>query len=262
MKRRHIQLDPNGVAAPAQRAAMISSDVIAASLTALAEGELTKPSMPNQFIRYQVRGPEITSDERREMYENWLLAKGFQDLARGVRESLEEAFLYLNLVKIPSPQRITLQTVQDMLDTTRKRASLLKFPTLFAKVNAGLTAPVQFEKEFLSIQKARNCLEHRGGIVGKQDINDENETILTLSFPRMKLFYMRGDEEIEVAPNEPVNAQDGEAYVDILGRYVTRSKTYGIGERIKFTPAEFSEIAMSCSFFGTELAGKLPILAA
>jgi len=53
----HMKLDTMGVAAPTQRAALIALDVIAASLSALAEGELQKPEMPNQFIRYQIRGP-------------------------------------------------------------------------------------------------------------------------------------------------------------------------------------------------------------
>ena len=87
----HIKLDPNSVAASVVKAAIITSDVVAAALTALQEGELTKPDMPNQFIRHQIHGPQMTSDQRRETYQNWLLAKGFQDLARGVRESLEEA---------------------------------------------------------------------------------------------------------------------------------------------------------------------------
>src|SRR6202521_929244 len=56
-----------------------------------------KPEMPNLFIRYQIRGPEMISDQRRAMYENWLLARGFQDLARRIRESLGEAALYLSI---------------------------------------------------------------------------------------------------------------------------------------------------------------------
>jgi hypothetical protein len=50
--------------------------------------------------------------------------------------------------------------------------------------------------------------------------------------------------------------------VDILGRLTTRSKSYALGERITFTPEEFSEIAMACSRFGSELARKLPTLSA
>ena len=257
----HIKLDPNSVAASVVRAAIITSDVVAAALTALQEGELTKPDMPNQFIRHQIHGPQMTSDQRRETYQNWLLAKGFQDLARGVRESLEEAALYLALITKPPKQVSTSSSLGDVLETMRKPATRLSFPILLDRVNARLTSPLEFVQEFLSIQTVRNSLEHRNGIVGKQDLDDGGST-LTLTFPRWKFFYMRGEEEIEIAPGEPVDAQNEQPLVNILGRLTTRSKSYALGERITFTPEEFSEIAMACGRFGFELAHKLPTLSA
>jgi hypothetical protein len=102
----------------------------------------------------------------------------------------------------------------------RKPATRLSFPKLLDRVNAGLTSPLEFVQEFLSIQTVRNSLEHRNGIVGKQDLDDGGST-LTLTFPRWKFFYMRGEEEIEIAPGEPVDAQNGQPLVDILGRLTT-----------------------------------------
>jgi hypothetical protein len=98
MRQLHVNLDPNGVAVPAQRAALIASDVVAACLSAVAEGELSKPEIPSRCISYRFNGPEITSDERRLLYQHWLLAKGFQDLARGIRETLEEAIFYVTML--------------------------------------------------------------------------------------------------------------------------------------------------------------------
>lgn len=166
-----IILNRGAVAASAQRAAMVSIDVVAAALTAFAEGYLSKPTMPDQFIQFQIRGPEMTSEERRTMYENWLLAKGFQELARGVRESLEEAAVYLDLISNPPKRVSTSSTLDDLFESRRKRVSRLAFPKLLATVNAGLTSPVSFALEFLSIQKVRNCLEHRGGVERKEDLD-------------------------------------------------------------------------------------------
>jgi hypothetical protein len=256
-----ITLNPSGVATPAQHAAIVSTDVVAAALTAFAEGNLAKPTMPDQFVQLQIRGPELTSDERRMMYENWLLAKGFQDLARGVRESLEEAALYLALISRPTRSVPTSISLEDLFDTMRKPAARLPFPELLARVNAGLTSPLEFEREFLSIQRVRNCLEHRGGMVRKQDLDDQ-AAALTLSFPRLKVFYMRGNEEIELARDERVDDGTHEPEVQILGRIGTRSRTYQLGERVTFTANEFSEIAMACSFFAKQLASRLPVISA
>src|ERR1700720_1112195 len=95
-------------------------------------------------------------------------------------------------------------SLEDLFDTIRKPAASWPFPKLLAHVNAGLTSPLEFEREFLSIQRVRNCLEHRGGIVRKQDLDDQ-AAALTLSFPRLKVFYMRGSEEIELAGDERVD---------------------------------------------------------
>jgi hypothetical protein len=255
----YLKLDRNMVAVPVQRAAMVSIDVVAAAMTAFAGSDLVKPSMPNQFVRFRFRGPEMTSDERRSMYENWLLAKGFHDLARGIRESLEEAAVYLGIIANPPTRIPTTATLEDLFASYRKTASKLLFPKLLAWVNARLTVPLEFEREFLSIQKVRNCMEHRAGIVRKQDL-DGDEAAFTLRFPHLKIFYMRRNAEIEISPDERVNAEDDQPEVQILGRIESRSRIYQPGEQITFTSDEFTEIARACSFFGRELADKLPAI--
>jgi hypothetical protein len=60
-----ITLNRAGVAAPVQLAAIASSDVIASGLTAFAADTLAKPTMPDQFPEVQIRGPEMTSGQRR-----------------------------------------------------------------------------------------------------------------------------------------------------------------------------------------------------
>lgn len=250
-----LQFDRHMVSAPAQIAAIVSIDVIAASLTAFADGELSKPSMPRQFLHLQILGPPLTTDQRRGMYESWLLAAGFHSLVRGVRESLELAAVCSKLLteamRIPSSV-----SWPDLLDDLQKPFSRLSFPDLMAAVDAKLSSPLGFADEFLSLQKVRNCLEHRAGVVRRQDIDAAGT--LTLTFPRMKVFYMRGSEEVEIQKHERVDACDGEPAVQLLGRLVPRSRTYRLGERITFTASEFSEIAMACSYFGNELANKLP----
>jgi hypothetical protein len=188
------------------------------------------------------------------MYASWLLAKGFQDLARGIRETLEEAIMYLEVVTW-QPQR-TFPKFHEDIANIRKRAAGLTFPKLLAKVNSRLIEPVIFEPAFLSIQKARNCLEHRGGIVGPQDC-DHEDTALILSFPRLKVFYCRKGEEVEVRRNEPIDAQDDQAEVQLLARIELRSKRYQQGERIALTAGDFGEIAMACHYFASDLARKL-----
>ena len=87
------------MAAPVQRIVTTAAQTVAASFAAFSEVDLNTPTSGDSVV-YQFRfiDQEPTSDERRTMYQNWLVSKGLQDLVRGVHESLEAAFVYTMLV--------------------------------------------------------------------------------------------------------------------------------------------------------------------
>ncbi|WP_143761356.1 hypothetical protein [Sphingobium chlorophenolicum] len=257
----NITLNPSGVAAPAQRAALISSEVVGTALRALAKDDLSRPDMQGGHWGYQFNGLTMSDDERRETYQNWLLSKGFQDIARGIRETLEEAVLFISLAQ-RKPCITTLEQFETDIAEIRANAAKPHFPKLLETVNAGLTEPLAFEAEFLSLQKVRNCLEHRGGCVGVRDIDASGS--LTLSFPRLRIFYRRGDTEVEVAPGEVIDTHEindpahvGKEVPIYISR-VTRVRTYALSEPVIISASDFYEIAMACHFFASDLTGKLP----
>ncbi len=260
----HIELNPNGVAAPAQRALIIASQVVGICLRGLANDDLSPPEMQGGFIGYKFDGLEMSDAERRETYQNWILSKGFQDLARGVRETLEEAVFYLAMVK-RQPGLTTWGAIETEIAEIRANAGKSSFPKLLEEVNAGLTEPMAFDAEFLSLQKARNCLEHRGGRVGARDVDGATST-MTLSFPRLRMFYRRGNEDIELAPGEVIDTHlpdnpfgKGED-VPIYMNRVMRSREYALGEPVVIAASDFYEIAMACQLFANDVAAKLPTL--
>lgn len=260
----NMELNPNGVAAPAQRVVIVASQVVATCIRAFENDELLTADLKSGFMAYQFNGIEMDDAEKRETYQNWVLSKGFQDLARGVRETLEEAVFYLEMIK-RKPGVTTLAKINADIAAVRKRAGAMNFPDLLSKVNAGLTEPMAFEDEFASIQKVRNCLEHRGGRVTEREVDADTNT-LSLRFPRLRMFYIRGDLEIELAAGEvidthsPDNPFGEQEDVPIYMNRVTRSREYKLGEAVKISSADFVEIAMACNLFASDLAAKLPTL--
>lgn len=107
--------------------------------------------------------------------------------------------------------------------------------------------------------------EKRGGVVGPRDV-DPGTKILSLHFPRLQLFYMRGSEEVELAMDEPIDTQSEDnpfgkgTGVQIYFKRVTRSRQYSLGEPVIITQPDFNEIAMACHLFAADLAAKLPKL--
>ena len=261
----NIQLNPNGVAAPTQRAVIIASRVVGTCLRALANDDLSLPEMKGGYMGYKFGGLDMTENEWRETHQNWVLSKGFQDLARGVRETLEEAIFYLGMIKKKSGMT-TMEQIEADMATIRAHAARLQFPQLLSEVNMGLIEPMTFDVEFMSLQKARNCLEHRGGLVGDRDV-DPATNMLTLSFPRLQTFYMSGEEQIEVIPGEAIDSHDPDnpfgkdETVSIYVKRVTRSREYFLGDPVVITASDFFEIAMACQLFACDVAAKLPTIA-
>lgn len=244
----HITLTADGVMAPALAAMKLNSEILSLTLATIDNADLDDPpDLPTGFFRLKFPGPNVSADDRRAAYGSWLLAKGFQDISRGVRESLEAAYIFIECVNLPD-QRSTIEVFRNI----QKSANGLPFPELLNRVNDGLSDPLHFEQEFLSLQKVRNCLEHRNGVVSEKDINHENR-FMRLSLPRLKMFIEREGEEVELYPNMRVEA--GEL---VVFRREIRERDFRVGERITFNAAEFDEIASACFFFANDLGHKLP----
>src|SRR5260370_2117895 len=167
-----LMLDAKAVAAPVHARGVKCREVVDFYFDAMAKADLTKkpPGIENVFFRFDVKGPDMTAESRRALYESWILAKAFQDLMRGVRASLEQAYLFTELILHPRRQTKSDSTLDDLIAPLLKEAADLNFPGLLAKVNSRLDAPLNFAPAYRSMQKARNCFEHRGVIVGKSDV--------------------------------------------------------------------------------------------
>lgn len=258
----HVTLQPDGVAAPAQRVVLLASQVVGTALRAFDADDCTQPASWGGNFGYQFSGLELPPAERRAAFRNWILAKGFQDLARGVRETLEEALFFLTMFGRPSGVMTTIAQIEADIAKIRASVAKLTFPALMEQVNKGLSEPMAFELEFRSLQNVRNCLEHRGGRVAAKDV-DPATGVLTLSFPRLKAFYLRGEEEVELMPGEVIDthAPDnpfGKEEVSINLRRVTRSRDYALDEPVVIDANDFFEIAMACHLFASDVATKLP----
>jgi hypothetical protein len=250
-----ITLQPSGVVAPILQALQQTLEVTSISVAAIQSTDFSKPQ-PDLSGEMSLRFEDQRSaDEKQRSYLNWLFAKGFQEYARGVRHALEEAFFYNTLIHKmmtnTTPQ--TWGEFEEIMGPVRRRAGHMLFPKLLSAVNAGLAEPLRFEKEFLSLQRVRNCLEHRAGIVGVDDVQPGDDR-LRLVFPRMIMFAKsESGEEIELRKNMYL-----EAGTSIGVKTVTENRDYPRGTMVTFTAEEIAGIGWGCWAFASELENKLP----
>ena len=106
--------------------------------------------IPMGFRLNDRRSPE----DKRTACSNWLLARGFQELARAVREALEEAYVYLAAFEFfQNPGPVTWGEFSPAIQQARKEAGSLCFPELLARVSSRAAKPLHFEEEFRSFQR-------------------------------------------------------------------------------------------------------------
>jgi hypothetical protein len=249
----NVTLNKDGVIGPAMDALRTAAGAIVVSLRAIDEADLEGPvEIAGPAMAFRLEDGEADAASRRDRYRNWLLAKGFQDLARGLRHTLEEACLWVELVR-KHGERIPEGDFAAMVEALRSRANRKNFPDLMTALNEGLSAKLHWEQQFMSLQKVRNCLEHRNGVVSA-DKDAAGSNALSLSIPRLQLVVKQGDTETELRPGLVVE-KGGE----VLVRVTTRQHDYAVGDRIVFTPDDFGEIAFACWMMAQDLATKLPV---
>ena len=87
-------------------------------------------------------------------------------------------------------------TLPEFLRPFQRKASALSFPKLLKAVNNELNPKIEFSAAYVSLQVARNCFEHRAGIVSK--IETHGKDSFDIHILRMKIFYLRNGEEVEL----------------------------------------------------------------
>jgi hypothetical protein len=105
------------------------------------------------------------------------------------------------------------------------------------------------------LQKVRNCLEHRNGVVGTEDVDSQSGE-LKLSFPRLRFSAQaEGKEEIEVNVGSYIEKDSV-----IKAGFVSEVRSFKLGEKVLITFKDFSDVGWGCWAFADELGKKLPKL--
>jgi hypothetical protein len=206
------------------------------------------------MISFGLSGSEpVDFAERKATYTNWLLSKAFQDLARAVNEALQEAYCYVEVLALPGGTS-TWGALQETIKSIQVKANKMHFPELLRHVGERLNTKLQFGEEYSSLQKVRNCLEHRAGVVGERDIVADGK--LKLRFPTYELVITESTgKETIVAQQEEIYVEGGGSVGFRIGRI---EKEFALGERVILTPFDFQQIAQGCIAFCADLGSKLP----
>lgn len=243
-----VALNPDGVAAPIHRSVRLAAEALTVCLPAAEVYDFTQPfdlGPATHRIRFE---PVADIEGRRSELSAWILAQAIGEVARGLRASLEEAYLYAVVARgLPC----AIEELQPMIDGARSDANGWPNPVLLGRLSRLLTEPLAFADELASLQRLRNCLEHRSGVVGARDTAGEGRLVLTL--PRLAIMHRVNGAPVELGHGEPV--AEGGGWV----ARANRETTYALGERIAFTEDQLGEVFIGCHFLAADLVARLPV---
>jgi len=108
----------------------------------------------------------------------------------------------------------------------------------------GKSADFQSLEWFRSIYAARNCLTHRGGLVGPEDVNNEE---------KLKLVYRVPQLLVDGVPQEKTRGLNVEGGSAVGITFVSGGREFAIGECLILTPQDCQNIALSIAVGASDI---------
>lgn len=196
------------------------------------------------------------AEEVQKQYIEWVLSNGFRDVIEAVSAFLESAHQVLSFWGILGKQKdgaeISASDYNDIIISGNRKFHRFGLPEKFThlKTEHDIDVEPKFSIQILSVNTARNCLVHRGGIVKDRDINNNNA--LEVNWTKVMVVVKNENGEKELVLGEMIEKGNVLAM-----RSQEDLKVFHLGERVVFTAEEFANISWSLLLFGNHLVQKI-----
>lgn len=105
-------------------------------------------------------------------------------------------------------------------------------------------------RHVVSVNAARNCLVHRGGVVGPADLDDQGA--LNVEWRKLHTFLQDEDGEHELVLGQRIEKESW-----LCARVIDGKKTFSLGERLSVSTQEFADITWGLFAFGNDLVQRI-----
>lgn len=207
--------------------------------------------LPDTSIAFSIdRSLRWEPETAKAEFTNWLLVNGFRDASEAVAAFLESirtvvAFWHLATSQSQKGKLRGTDWNERVVDESKKFHRLgLRQKFQFLQKEYGLSLDPVLVEQVLTINAVRNCLVHRGGIVGPIDVDNEGK--LVVKWTRLAIIIRDSTGEREAVPPAKVEA-GGEVSIQNM----QTEKAFSLGRRITFGVQEFSDLCWTLFLFGS-----------
>lgn len=244
-----INVDLGAMLGVLQNAAQRASDFVRFGTGAADNPPQDLLEPPSEGIHfYPASNAKLPLPELADQFRTWIIASALRDCVEAVQLYLEEVRRVCAVFSFGSPVTVPAdewkQRVFGQNDNFHQRGLPAKIDYL-RKEFPGLCVPAS-EHYVRGINRARNCLVHRQGVVSSLDVDSSGQ--FEVSWLRIQLFVQGAEGERVISL--PYISPGGE---QLFMRSVEASRTFRVGERIVFSYEEFAAIVWTLFLFGSDL---------
>ncbi len=251
----HVNLD--GLPSRMQGVLKAATNLVAIGLnstTSITPESFVIPDLPMHH-RYDSNN-QWTLDAAKSIWEYWILRNGFRDIAEatsGLLEEIQRVLSYWQLSFLQSERGELLG--DDWNELVVKKGRQFHKRTLPQKIEFfekqyQFSVDLDLLRQVLSINAARNCFVHRGGVVAAEDAGFSG--VLDLEWSALVALAIVDGKEQEVHPPQIF---EGGTKIGVATR--PRSKRVPIVESLEVNATEFAQMGWTLYIFSQSCAHRL-----
>lgn len=202
------------------------------------------------FVRVlPAQNKRLTRDEAVAEAEQWHLRAVIRDAIELTNLFLEECHLVSALFGVTHDGKLRSEDYNRIIDKEQKQFHRFGLPDKFKKMRKDFGISVDLEPHVLSINRARNCLVHRMGIVTEMDVDGNDE--LAILWRRFEIVARSPDKSEQFVIDSPgMEVQGG---WEVNSQIKDRRKNFSLGERLQFSYREIADTIFSLIAFSTTM---------
>ena len=186
--------------------------------------------------------------EYKHEFRTWVIANALREIHESLIEYLEK----VNQACLTFEWVVREKTSEDC-DRFQKKFHNAGFQDKFHILRRQFNVTTQHENGWLSVNAARNCLTHRRGVVGCDDVNEGGH--LRLRWRALEIYFIpAGGAPVFNRDIPPSGLQMQGGALD--SKYVDRSCSFEKGQLVELSPLQLAEICAFADEAAVELANS------
>ncbi len=180
--------------------------------------------------------------------ENWVVRSLLRDAVDFTGVLLDNCRTACAFFRLSTQTSVTKEQVERIPEQEKDKFNLLHIPTKLSELSKQFGVRSELEPHFLSLNRIRNCLVHRLGVVGSQDLNESST--LSLKLRTMQLVARSPDGKDKVIIDKPGPVEIG---WQIEMETSDSERVFKLGERLRLTYREMYDSIVTLALFGNTL---------